>query len=317
MSPQKIEPNDPKFYEDTFNSLKTACETGDLAILSVLLPLLQQCSPDLELDLKRLLNSAAKSLQLATTEKLLNFMSVLQIPVVSVSPITMVAYFASSDDANTVATLIELIVVFAHHGWDINTDTPNHGTILTASLQKPLKTTRLLQFLISLNADLNMETRRDSANIRNIHRRFGQPSSTRPLDVAAGRCSVVEVCTLIEAGARLDLSNPLHAAAARDESEASDAVAILDFLVNEKGCDINQIEHLPADSIHAHAGPFGTPLMYAAIEGNVEVVKWLLANGADKAIQGTCDSGDASQWVKNWMHGEWDNSEILRLLNDV
>jgi len=129
-----------------------------------------------------------------------------------------------------------------------------------------------------------------------------------PIDFAGAVSSLEIVQLLVDRGARLDISYPLHAAAAavgRSEEDQGERVKVIEFLL-AKGMDINRIEFAGEEDFANQywSRPYGTPLHYAASWGRPKVVKCLLDNGADRDIHAVChkrktDYGTALDWQKS------------------
>lgn len=93
------------------------------------------------------------------------------------------------------------------------------------------------------------------------------------LNAAAEKASVVVFDLLLERGARLERSHPLHFAAKGGRNNM--IRRLLDLQVDINGLDDSR-------------GPYkiGTPLHYAARFGHAETVRYLLQEGADPSITG-------------------------------
>jgi len=174
----------------------------------------------------------------------------------------------------------------------------------------------LLEFLISNGADVNMETMQGSHLHRNRHKPNGTPLGTTALDIAAVRCSPIFLQRLIDHDAKLEKSNALHAAAAALGVDTEDRIPILQYLLDQ-GMDVNAIEGFSEDSkILPGERALGTPLHYAARWGHVNLVKFLLAHGADPTIEGTQGSGRPLDWARE-KHGVGDGELISLLSSEV
>lgn len=129
--------------------------------------------------------------------------------------------------------------------------------------------------------------------------------SCAALTAAAAADSLEAVRLLLDAGARVQNGAPLHSAAgacppgtpagARLNAGVTSSkefdisrIPVMEMLV-EHGADVNQVE----DSRYVLAQ---YPIVYAAMAGAVERVKWLLAHGADPEAEG--GHGNAIDYAK-------------------
>jgi ankyrin repeat protein len=129
-----------------------------------------------------------------------------------------------------------------------------------------------------------------------------------PIDFAAAASSLEIVQFLVNRGARLDISNALHAAAAAvgcSEEDQSERVKVIEFLLTQ-GMDINKLEFAgEEDFANQYWGrPYGTPLHYVASWGWPKIVECLLDNGADRDVHAVSykskvDYGTALDWQKS------------------
>lgn len=120
--------------------------------------------------------------------------------------------------------------------------------------------------------------------------RMGTPICRYLIELAAGYSSLEMVKFLLSRGARLDISNALHAAAAGGTNEDDRGrVKVIEFLL-EKGMDINRLEFAGEEDFpkQLRNRAYGTPLHYAASWGCAEIVECLLKNGADPNIESFC-----------------------------
>ena len=149
-----------------------------------------------------------------------------------------------------------------------------------------------------------MWTKRASQNIARSIR--GTPISRYLVEFAAQSSTLEILQLLLQHGARLDISNALHAAAAghTDEDEM-ERVKIIEFLL-EKGMDINKLEFAGEEDFLKQYGnrAYGTPLHYAAAWGWAKIVECLLKHGADPNIECFCYKtkkhyGTALDWQRN------------------
>jgi ankyrin repeat protein len=154
--------------------------------------------------------------------------------------------------------------------------------------------------------------------------RLGTPICRYLIELAAGKSSLEMVKFLLNRGARLDISNALHVAAAGGTSkDETERVKIIEFLL-EKGMDINKLEFAGEEDFPKQYGSraYGTPLHYAASWGWAEIVECLLKNGADPNIEAFCykknvHCGTALDWQKLSEPDEGTYSRrVLMLLGD-
>ena len=142
--------------------------------------------------------------------------------------------------------------------------------------------------------------------------------------MAAISSDLAMVKLLISRGARLDISNALHAAAAGSTAEEEDErVKIIELLL-EKGMDINRLEFGGEEEFpkQYRNRAYGTPLHYAAAWGWAGIVECLLKHGADPSIESICYKtkvrcGTALDWQKYSEPDEGTYSRrVLVLLGD-
>lgn len=158
-------------------------------------------------------------------------------------------------------------------------------------------------YLLANGADANMEAFQPGAKTRMMHSLPGRAHGMMPLDSAASRGCVEVIRVLLDHGARLEGANPLHKAAAEPcASEAEDIARIqtMEFLITEKGMDINALQSFTPGSsaIPSDGRPaiMATPLHYAARWQNQSRVKFLLEHGADPTKQAS-DGGTPLEWA--------------------
>ncbi|TVY44737.1 Ankyrin repeat and KH domain-containing protein [Lachnellula subtilissima] len=196
------------------------------------------------------------------------------------------------------AQQIPLFELFTQYGWTPNT--PGfYGAVL---LPKVVTNLPLLQWFLEHGADPNLGKQ------RNHRDRMGtsDTDSCAALATAAAAGSLEAVRLLLDAGAQVQNGAPLHSAAGACppgtpagaqlnagviSSQVFDTsrIPVMALLVDH-GADINQAE----DSHYVLAQ---YPIVYAAMAGAVERVKWLLAHGADPEAQGGFGSAiDYAKW---------------------
>jgi hypothetical protein len=156
------------------------------------------------------------------------------------------------------------------------------------------------------------------------HARAGTPICRYLIEMAAISSDLAMVKLLISRGARLDISNALHAAAAGSTAEEEDErVKIIELLL-EKGMDINRLEFAGEEEFpkQYRNRAYGTPLHYAAAWGWAGIVECLLKHGADPSIESICYKtkvrcGTALDWQKYSEPDEGTYSRrVLVLLGD-
>ncbi|KAJ5161689.1 hypothetical protein N7492_007081 [Penicillium capsulatum] len=200
---------------------------------------------------------------------------------------------------------IPLFEIFTQHGWSPNTP-GDYGAVL---LPKTVTSLPLLRWFLVHGANPNLgpqQSSNDPASGPNFH-------SCAALEAAAAHGSVEAVRMILDAGAEISYGTPLHYAAgavppgtkssggphptsgAAPQNMMRDAenkefdmsrIPVMGLLV-ERGADVNQ---LGESRLVAHH-----PIMYAALAGAVERVRWLLEQGADPEARGAW--GSAAEYV--------------------
>ena len=115
----------------------------------------------------------------------------------------------------------------------------------------------------------------------------------------ASSLSVFEL--LLRHGAQLELSFALHNAAGTKFTD--ERRKLMQFLIEVRHVDINQLD--------TAMGPrkIGSPLFYAARNGNTEAIKFLLEHGADATLKNHRDITAVGE--AEWFHQE-EAAELLR-----
>lgn len=153
-------------------------------------------------------------------------------------------------------------------GWDINGSVMGGQTALSALV----KNEALIKWLLEHGADPNLgppfNPQPDSAPVTN---------SSSTLNCAASVATPEVFDLLLEYGAKIENSQPLHMAAASQED--SERIPMMEYLVG-KGVDVNGSDE--ARGFQA----VGSPMFYAIRQGQVEKVRWLLGHGADPRLEG-------------------------------
>ncbi|KAF2004145.1 hypothetical protein P154DRAFT_519695 [Amniculicola lignicola CBS 123094] len=135
-----------------------------------------------------------------------------------------------------------------------------------------------IRFLLEQGANPNLGPpwypREDLPQIRPLR------NSGVVLNSAASKCTPETFTLLLEHGAVLSNSIPLHFAAAGSEGvPPGERIPMLEYLYGF-GLDINGIDNTLKISDDGRAQT-GSPLMYAVNWGRVEEARWLLEHGAD------------------------------------
>lgn len=161
--------------------------------------------------------------------------------------------------------VFELLV---EHGWDINSPVMGGQTALSAFV----KNETLLKYFLNRGADPNLGPPSNP-----------QPDSTPVSDSGSALNCAASVATpevfdlLLQHGAKIENSQPLHMAAAGEEDAGR--IPMMEYLVG-KGVDVDGSD----ETMGFRA--VGPPLFYAIRQGQVEKVRWLLGHGADPRVQG-------------------------------
>ena len=160
--------------------------------------------------------------------------------------------------------VFELLV---ENGWDVNSPVMGGQTASSAFV----KNETLLKWFLEHGADPNLgpplSPQPNSTPI---------PNSGSSLNCAASVATPEIFELLLQHGAKLENSQPLHMAAASQED--SGRVPMMEYLVG-KGVDVNGSDE--ARGFRA----VGPPLFYAIRQGQVEKVRWLLGHGADPRVE--------------------------------
>ncbi|CDM36009.1 hypothetical protein DTO013E5_5504 [Penicillium roqueforti] len=183
---------------------------------------------------------------------------------------------------------IALFELFTQYNWTPNTP-GYYGSVL---LPRIIKNTPLLRWFLDHGANPNLGVQQTT------HDRCGGPdtSSCAALEAAAATGGVEAVRMILDAGANIQNGVPLHYAAGAcppgTNPHAGKVVPSREFdtsripvmaLLVGRGADVNQRE----ESRHMVAQ---YAIVYAAMAGAVERVKWLLEHGADPYIKGNWGS---------------------------
>lgn len=164
---------------------------------------------------------------------------------------------------------------------------------------------------------------------RSLRTRWDDGILRHPLDYAASTARTDIFQLLLDRGATIAKSNPLHIiTGCRNTEPDADKFKMLDYLLDKLGMNVNTIEYSQdedamdqfkklRDSLQRGLGvrPFGTPLHKAAGWGWLEGVEYLLKRGADKSILDT-EKHTALDWAKmNDVNDGSYNQKVVDLLS--
>ena len=161
--------------------------------------------------------------------------------------------------------ILELLV---ESGWDVNSSVMGGQTALSALVKNEALSKWLLEHGADPNLGPRLNPQPDTAPV---------PNSGAALNCAASVAAPEVFNLLLEYGAKIENSQPLHMAAASQED--SGRIPMMEYLVG-KGVDVNGNDE--ARGFQA----VGPPLLYAIRQGQVEKVRWLLGHGADPRVEG-------------------------------
>jgi len=204
---------------------------------------------------------------------------------------------------------IELFEVLVSHGWDVNSTNARDG-------EDEENCPRVINLVIGDYDKVKWLIDHGATVTHGVD--YPNPSHFMgpqvPLLEKCTYMGSVETLKLLkEHGARFG-RHPLHKAAEQAAADGADPAAVdesaqsgkkaeraamLRYLVDELGLDVNQMDEPAPYSFLSH---YGTPIHYAARwPTGAAVVKWLLEKGADPTIKNTADPGmpwDAEHWAK-------------------
>lgn len=162
---------------------------------------------------------------------------------------------------------LPIFKLLVENGWDVNSPVMGGQTALSAFV----KNETLLKWFLEHGADPNLgaplSAQPDSTPV---------PNSGSSLNCAASVATPEVFDLLLQHGAKLENSQPLHMAAAGQEDAGR--IPMMEYLVG-KGVDVNGSDE--ARGFRA----VGPPLFYAIRQGQVEKVRWLLGHGADPRVE--------------------------------
>lgn len=186
----------------------------------------------------------------------------------------LLSHGAIIDDSVTAMAVktasLPIFEILLSHGWDVNTSFMGGQTPLLNLLQHET----LVKWLLSHGADPNL----------------GPPLSPQPsalpvtnsgavLDTAASTASLEIFGLLLQHGAKLENSLPLHAAAASTSKADDESLAMMGYLL-QLGVDIDGSDE--GRGLRA----LGTPLHYAIRGRMIERVRFLLMKGSNVKTAG-------------------------------
>ena len=167
------------------------------------------------------------------------------------------------------AASLPVFEIFLSHGWDVNTSFMGGHTALLNLLHNPSLTRWLLSHGANPNLGPSPSPQPDASPLSD---------SGAVLDTAASIASPEVFALLLQHGAKLQNSLPLHAAAASTSKSDGESIPLMAYLL-ELGVDID-------GSDEARGFALGTPLLYAIRERMIQRVEFLLSKGADVWVTG-------------------------------
>ncbi|KAI9801601.1 MAG: hypothetical protein M1825_003280 [Sarcosagium campestre] len=191
-------------------------------------------------------------------------------------------------------TTIPVLEAFLDHGWDINAPVDKTGGY---ALPRVVANEGLVRWLLDHGADPNIGPKAPSSDARTDF----DIQSGQALNRAAASSTTTVFELLLEKGARLEDSDPLHAAATCNAD--GERIPMMAYLL-KKGVDINSLDD--------RRGPLGlgTPLHHAVRERKIEKARFLLENGADPHVENNWQQSSAT------MIGKTSNAALKDLLRE-
>ncbi|KAL2438974.1 hypothetical protein ABEF95_015239 [Exophiala dermatitidis] len=183
----------------------------------------------------------------------------------------------------------EILSALLDSGVDINQP-------ISDSYPPPLSLTshdpQLTRLFLSKNADPNAQCSYDMT----------------PLSVAVQEASLEIIQLLFDHGASCEYGQPLHYVTRRSSADLLDVAQLLLL----RGARINEIlyQSHPPSFQRFQFMRMGTPLHEAAERGDMEMVEFLLNNGADATIQDTLGERPIQRAAR------YNHPEVVRLLNE-
>ena len=195
------------------------------------------------------------------------------------------------------AKSLPIFELMVHAGWDVNAPMFGGRTMLASFIRSPSFTTWFLRH--GANPNLGPPRVGSSLEATSI------PNSGVCLyeAVASSNTEVVEL--LIQAGAKLENSTPLHAAVRRGE----DAIPMLRYLLSlpsGNGIDINGLAD-PRDPFSVGT-PLESVIRHGLRSGSVAIARFLLENGADPHPDGRPGIDVFDETIRSQLeevHGQW------------
>lgn len=268
MQTLPLGPGEPIVEPATRESLQKfskACSTGDMKEVTRLA--VGDHSPSNEYFRKEGLISAIVHKQLNIIKYLLDGGAVID------ASVTAFAAKAASQP------IFEILV---SHGWDVNSPFMGGHTALVQCIHDEAVT----KWLLDHGADPNL-----GPPLNPQPRSFSVTDSGAALNTAAAMSSPAIIDLLIQHGAKLKNSLPLHAAATTDVKPDCERIAMMAHLL-QLGVDING-----TDESRGMAA-FGTPLHHAVRWARMDAVRFLLMRGADveaKVLRGKATALDLAR----------------------
>lgn len=244
-----VPPNITPYAREGLQTFRAACATGNLKEVTHLAA--SDHPPSRGYYLKEGLKAAMTQKQLEVVRYLLD-----QGTEIDVS-IALAAVISKS---------LAVFKILAEHGWDINTP---FGGGYTA-LGNVIENEELARWLLARGANPNLGPQ--PYNRQPLSRSI--TNSGAILEIAAALSNPTFFDILLQHGAKLENSSPLHQAAGRRAARENDRIPMLEHLLR-LGVDING-----SDDNRGRLA-VGTPLHCAINTGAIVNAKFLLENGAD------------------------------------
>lgn len=228
---------------------------------------------------------------------------------VSKGSVPLTAYLLTTERAsvNTLTPLIiatkpsvELLDTVVSTGWDLNQRSPDKGAGKGKRLLDLVAWSEgLVRWCLEHGAQIS-----DGAEDEDALR-------CPPLTECVAASGTISIFKLLRANGALIGRRTLHLAAGSaatcDAADKAERMAMLSFLVEEEGLDVNRM-----DTDGQLPNHWGTPIAYAAKgKGGEEVVRYLLAKGADPSVKDCWGNYDALGLAK--FYG---NENVARVLKE-
>lgn len=252
VSPESGNPIIEPAAHKSLQEFSKACSTGDLNEVTRLAA--GDHAPNNEYFLNKGLTSAIMHKKLPIINYLIGHGAVID---------TSVAAFAAK------AASQPIFEILISHGWDVNSPFMGGHTSLVQCIHNEPVTKWLLDHGADPNLGPPLSPQPRSSSVTN---------SGAALNTAAALSSPATIDLLIQYGAKLENSLPLHAAAVSDVKPDGERIPMIAHLL-ELGVDINGTDEKRGMSA------FGTPLLHAVRWGRMETVRFLLMRGADVRVK--------------------------------